>query len=247
MLKKVSRGWWITIIIITAVVIDQAIKIWVKTSFYSGEDYQIFPWFHLRFVQNNGMAFGMEVGPKFFLTLFRLVLVGILLWYIVRLLKKPRIPMGYIVTIAIITAGAAGNIFDCLFYGEIFNNPLPPNVATFVPWGHGYSGLFNGLVVDMFYFPLFTFQWPAWMPFVGGNTFSFFDPVFNFADSLICVGIIILIFKYYKYLGGDKVEDKKDKAAKKDKKEKIEKINKKDTATPPVESPTDEAEITDEA
>lgn len=248
MLKKISRGWWVVIIIVAAIVIDQIIKIWVKTSFYIGEDYQIFSWFHLRFVQNNGMAFGMEVGPKLFLTLFRLIVVAILIWYIARLLKNPRTPMGYIVTLAVITAGAAGNIFDCLFYGEIFNNPGPREVAKFVPWGDGYSGLFSGLVVDMFYFPLFSFQWPAWMPFVGGETFSFFDPVFNFADALICVGIFILIFKYYKYLGGDKVEDKKDKTekkGKKSKKEESENINEKDSATP-VESPTDEAEIPDE-
>lgn len=211
MLNRISKGWWAVIIAIAVIVIDQTIKIWVKTSFYLGEDWEIFSWFHIRFIQNNGMAFGMEMGPKLFLTLFRIVVVALLIWYLVKLAKNPRTPLGYICTIALITAGAGGNIVDCVFYGEIFNNPLPPEVASFVPWGDGYAGLFHGYVVDMFYFPLFSFQWPDWIPWVGGDTFSFFDPVFNFADAAICVGIFILLVKYYKYLGGDKAEDKKKK------------------------------------
>lgn len=206
MLGKISKGWWSIIIAAAVIIIDQAIKIYVKTSFYWGEDVEVFSWFHLKFIQNNGMAFGMEMGPKLFLTLFRIVVVGFLIWYLAKLSRNPRTPLGYIATISLITAGAAGNIVDCIFYGEIFNNPLPPEVAHFVPWGEGYAGLFHGLVVDMFYFPLFSFQWPEWMPWVGGNTFSFFDPVFNFADAAICVGIFILLIKYYRYLGGDKSE-----------------------------------------
>lgn len=193
------------------IIIDQAIKIYVKTHFYLGEDVEIFSWFHIKFIQNNGMAFGMELGPKMFLTIFRIVVVGLLIWYLVKLVRKKRAPMGYIATIALITAGAAGNIVDCLFYGEIFNNPSPPNVAEFVPWGDGYAPLLNGYVVDMFYFPLFSFQWPDWLPFIGGKNFSFFDPVFNFADAVICVSIFVLIFKYYKFLGGDKTIKKKSK------------------------------------
>ena len=110
------------------------------------------------------------------------------------------------------TAGAAGNIIDCLFYGEIFNNPYPPEVASFVPWGEGYSSLFHGLVVDMFYFPLFSFEWPDWMPWLGGRSFSFFDPVFNFADAAISVGMVVLILFYSKYLGGSekRIEEKVD-------------------------------------
>lgn len=202
--KAISKRWLAVIVALAVIIIDQVIKIYVKTSFYWGEDYEIFPWFHLRFIQNNGMAFGMELGPKLFLTLFRIVVVCFLVWYLVKLTKSPRATRGYIVTIALITAGAAGNIIDCVFYGEIFTNPAPPEIARFVPWGDGYAGLFHGLVVDMFYFPLFSFQWPDWMPWVGGQNFSFFDPVFNFADAAICVGIFILLIKYYKYLGGDK-------------------------------------------
>lgn len=210
MLSKISKGWLAVIVALFVIITDQLIKIYVKTSFYWGEDYEIFSWFQIKFIQNNGMAFGMEMGPKLFLTLFRLIVVAFLIWYIVRLAKSPRVPRGYIVTIALITAGAFGNIIDCVFYGEIFTNPSPPAVAHFVAWGDGYASVFHGLVVDMFYFPLFSFQWPQWMPWIGGDTFSFFDPVFNFADASICIGIFILLIKYYKYLGGDRSSNKTD-------------------------------------
>lgn len=213
MSKNISKGWLAVIIALLVIIVDQTIKIWVKTSFYWGEDMEIFPWFHLKFIQNNGMAFGMEMGPKLFLTLFRIVVVAFLIWYLIKLSKKPGVPLGYVATIALITAGAAGNIIDCVFYGEIFNNPMPPEVAHFVPWGEGYAGIFKGLVVDMFYFPLFSFNWPMWIPWVGGENFSFFDPVFNFADAAICVGIFILLIRYYKYLGGDKGDEKRERIA----------------------------------
>ncbi len=197
-------------IILLVIVIDQAIKIWVKTNMYWGEDIEILPWFHLRFVQNNGMAFGMEFGSKLFLTLFRIVAVCVLIYIICRICRNKRYPVGFVACVSLITAGAAGNIFDCLFYGEIFTNPFPTQVAQFVPWGEGYGSVFHGLVVDMFYFPLFSFDWPQWMPYIGGSTFSFFDPVFNFADSAITVGMIALILFYSRLLGGsdDKLIEK---------------------------------------
>lgn len=206
---KSNKVLWAVVIALAVIIIDQAIKIWVKTSFFWGEDMQIFPWFHLKFIQNNGMAFGMEMGPKLFLTLFRIVVVIFLIWYLCRITRDKTTPLGYVATISLITAGAAGNIIDCVFYGEIFTNPLPPEVAHFVPWGEGYAGIFHGLVVDMFYFPLFEFIWPEWIPFAGGKSFSFFDPVFNFADAAICVGIFILLIKYYRYLGGDRPSQQK--------------------------------------
>ncbi len=199
---KLSKVWIASAIIVLVIVIDQAIKIWVKTGMYWGEDIEIFSWFHIRFVQNNGMAFGMEFGSKLFLTLFRIVAVGVLGWIISRLCKSDIYPKGFVACVALIAAGAAGNIFDCVFYGEIFTNPYPPEIASFVPWGKGYGTIFHGLVVDMFYFPLFTFQWPEWMPFLSGKTFSFFDPVFNFADAAISVGMIVLLIFYSRYLGG---------------------------------------------
>lgn len=188
------------------VIVDQIVKIYVKTHFYLGESVSVLPFFELRFVQNNGMAFGMELGSKLFLTLFRIAVVALLLWYMTRIVRNPRFPSGYVVTISLIMAGAAGNIFDCVFYGEIFSNPYPPMAAQFVPWGEGYSTLFHGYVVDMLYFPLFSFEWPGWMPWFGGETFSFFDPVFNIADSAITVGMMMLIFFYSKYLVLDKKE-----------------------------------------
>lgn len=204
---KNSKVWLATGIILFVIIVDQILKIWVKTHMYWGEDIEIFSWFHIRFVQNNGMAFGMELGSKLFLTLFRLVAVGVLCWIIYKLCRNKVYPKGFIACVALITAGAAGNIFDCVFYGEIFTNPYPPQIATFVPWGEGYGTIFHGLVVDMFYFPLFSFQWPEWMPFFAGKTFSFFDPVFNFADAAITVGMAILIIFYSRFLGGKHIQE----------------------------------------
>ncbi len=193
------------IVLALVIIIDQAVKIWVKTSFYLGEDLEILPFFHLRFIQNNGMAFGMELGSKLFLTVFRLVLFGLLIWYILKLTKIGRAATGYVACVALIAAGAFGNIIDCVFYGEIFTNPVPPEIASFVPWGDGYGTLFHGLVVDMLYFPLFEFTWPSWIPVIGGKFFSFFDPVFNIADSAITVGMFAIICFYSKYINAEYV------------------------------------------
>lgn len=199
--SKLSTAALAWIIIAIVLVIDQILKIWVKTNFYLGEDFQITSWFSLRFIENKGMAFGMELGSKLFLSLFRIVVVGALIYYLCKAVRKTFIPRGYIVCIALIIAGAAGNIFDCLFYGCIFNDPPAPFVAQFVPWGDGYAPIFFGKVVDMLYFPLFSFTWPDWIPWVGGDVFSFFEPVFNFADAAISVGMIALLLFYHKYIG----------------------------------------------
>jgi signal peptidase II len=195
---KLTRGKLAALIIVLVIVLDQVVKIWVKTSFYLGEDFEILPFLHLHFIQNNGMAFGMELGSKLFLTLFRIVAVSWLIWYLNRIRKDSRIPLGYLICVAMVAAGAAGNIFDCVFYGKIFTNPWPPMCATFVPWGQGYGELFHGLVVDMIYCPLFSIEWPAWLPLIGGKTFSFFDPVFNIADAAISVGMIAILVFYSK-------------------------------------------------
>lgn len=194
------RGLLISLIIATVLIIDQALKIWVKTHFYLGEDYRIFDWFHLLFVENNGMAFGLEIGGKLFLSLFRIVAVGVLVWYMARLVKHRQGTIGFLLCLALITAGAAGNIFDSLFYGVLFNDPSYPYVAEFLPAGGGYAPVFYGKVVDMFYFPLFSFNWPEWMPFCGGEEFLFFQPVFNFADASISVGVILLLIFYNRFL-----------------------------------------------
>lgn len=197
---KFSRLALALTIIAVVIILDQALKIWVKTSFYWGESLEILPFFELRFVQNPGMAFGWQLGSKLFLTIFRIVAVVALFIYIVKIRKLKLLPLGYLVCVSMVTAGAMGNIFDCVFYGEIFNNPYPPGIATFVHWGDGYASLFHGMVVDMLYFPLFSFTWPQWVPWVGGTVFSFFDPVFNLADASISVGMIVLIVFYHKYI-----------------------------------------------
>ena len=190
-------AWTAWAIIALVIITDQWLKVWIKTHFYINEDLEITSWFHLHFVQNNGMAFGLEFLNKYILTFLRLGLFGFLVWYIRELYRRAWIPLGYMVSIALIAAGAFGNIIDCVCYGEIFTNPYPPMTATLVPWGEGYGGIFQGLVVDMLYFPLFSFTWPDWVPFVGGTLFTFFDPVFNIADVAISVGRISVVVFYF--------------------------------------------------
>jgi signal peptidase II len=191
-----NRGLMALIIILAILIIDQALKIWVKTNFYLGESYEIFSWFHLAFIQNNGMAFGWEIGSKLLLTLLRIVTVAFLICYLCKIYNKQQAKTGYLVCLAMIIAGAAGNIIDCMFYGLIFDNPMPPEMAQLFPASGGYGTFLHGKVVDMLYFPLVSWTWPAWMPFVGGEYFLFFSPVFNFADAAISVGLICLILFY---------------------------------------------------
>jgi signal peptidase II len=141
------------------------------------------------------MAFGMEIFNKYFLTGFRVVAVVVLGYLLYKLLKNTRYPLGFVLCVAFILAGAVGNIIDCLFYGEIFSSSYG-QVASFVPWGEGYATFMQGRVVDMFYFPLFT--WPDWMPMIGGDIF--FSPVFNFADACISCSVVVMLLFYRKYL-----------------------------------------------
>lgn len=187
-------------VILLVIILDQALKIWIKTHFYLGEEYVITSWFRLYFIENNGMAFGMELGSKLFLSVFRIFLAIGLIWYLWKLRTNTTVKTGYVVCVALITAGAIGNIIDCMLYGLIFNNPIPPQVATLFPPEGGYATLFHGRVVDMLYFPLFSFTWPQWMPWVGGEHFLFFQPVFNLADAAISVGIILVLLFYTRFL-----------------------------------------------
>lgn len=184
----------------TILLIDQIIKVCVKTGMYIGERIEITSWFSLVFVENNGMAFGWELwGGKLFLTLFRLVAVTLIGWYIYRQIKQ-KAPTGYIICMTLIAAGAAGNIIDCLFYGLIFNNPPYPQVAHLQTWGEGYGDFLYGRVVDMFYFPLVEWDMPTWMPIYSGEHCVFFSPIFNFADAAISCGIIAILLFYHKFI-----------------------------------------------
>jgi len=194
---KLTKGQIVTIVILSILLIDQIVKIWVKTHMSLGQDIEIFSWFHIRFVENNGMAMGIELGGKFFLTLFRIIASGAIIYYLYSLLKR-NLKMGYLIYVSLILAGAIGNIFDCVFYGKIFSESTPLQVAELLPEADGYASWFHGRVVDMFYFPLFEFTWPEWMPLVGGKYFEFFSYIFNIADASISIGIIILFLFYRK-------------------------------------------------
>lgn len=184
-------------IVIAILLVDQIIKIWVKTHMTLHEQIEIFSWFKIVFIENIGMAYGMEIGSKVVLSIFRIVAISVLGYYIsLQVRKKAR--WGYIVCLSMVMAGAAGNIFDSMFYGLVFNASSEFYTSYFVPFGTGYAPFLMGKVVDMFYFPLIVTTWPDWMPMVGGSQFVFFSPVFNFADSAISVGVVLLILFYRK-------------------------------------------------
>ena len=184
---KVSKGKLLIALGVLLVVIDQVIKILVKTNMSIGDSIHVFgDWFQIYFIENEGMAFGMKFGGdvgKFLLSLFRIVLFGFLVWWIGRLLKKGDTPFGVTVGLTMITAGALGNIIDCLFYGLIWD----------------YAPFMFGRVVDMFYFPIIDTVFPDWLPLLGGHPFRFFAPVFNFADSCVTCGALYLLFFQFRF------------------------------------------------
>lgn len=205
MKKFLSQSVISVIIILSVLTVDQIIKIWVKTSMYLHDCHRITDWFYKYFTENNGMAFGMELVGKLFLTSFRLIAIVAIAYYMHKMIKK-QVKTGYIVCLAFILAGAAGNIIDSVFYGEIFSESSHMAIANFVPIGQGYSDWLHGKVVDMFYFPIIDTYWPSWMPMVGGDHFVFFSPIFNFADASISCGIIALLIFYRSYLNTEKKE-----------------------------------------
>lgn len=187
-------------IVVAILLIDQIIKIEVKTNMTLGEAKRVTDWFYIEFIENNGMAYGMKFINKLVLSLFRLFAIGFIGYYLAKIIKKNVAPLGYIVLIAMVLAGAAGNLIDCLFYGLIFDASTPFTVSQFVPFGEGYSTFLHGKVVDMFYFPIIQTTWPEWVPYFGGSEYVFFSPVFNFADACISVGVVALLLFYRKQL-----------------------------------------------
>ncbi|MGQ1787815.1 MULTISPECIES: lipoprotein signal peptidase [unclassified Saccharicrinis] len=188
-------------IVFLVLLIDQALKIWVKTHMMLGEEFSVFgDWFIIHFIENNGMAFGMELAGKFgkiILSVFRIVAVIAIGYYLYQLTRK-KAPTGLIVSISLVLAGALGNIIDSAVYGLIFNDSYP-QVASLFPAEGGYAPFLHGKVVDMFYFPLLEGNFPDWFPFWGGEHFVFFRPVFNVADSAITIGIILILLFQRKY------------------------------------------------
>jgi signal peptidase II len=197
------------LIILLVLITDQVLKIWIKTHMMLGDEIVVFKnWFIIHFVENNGMAFGFEFGNstgKYFLSIFRLVAVGAIGWYLSSLWKK-KVPFGLIVSFSLIMAGAIGNILDSAYFGLIFNESYG-KISTLFPATGGYAPFLQGRVVDMFYFPLLSGHYPLWMPFVGGQEYIFFRPVFNLADSSITIGIFIILIFYRRFF--DKKEEEK--------------------------------------
>lgn len=188
------------LLIFIILLVDQVSKIYIKLNFALGEHVDVLSWFQIYFIENNGMAFGMEIISKLFLTIFRIIAVGALAYYIHLLIKK-NVRQGYILTVSLVLAGAAGNIIDSVFYGVLFSaSEYMGPVATFLPEGGGYTGLFYGKVVDMLYFPIIQNS--------AGETL-FFSPVFNIADSAISMAVAIILLFYRKELN-DSLETKKD-------------------------------------
>jgi signal peptidase II len=199
----------VVFIIAAIIIVDQGLKIWIKTTHPTGEVMRVFglDWFRLHFIENPGMAWGWKFGNetgKMVLTLFRLVAVIFGTWYLGRIVKQ-QYKRGFIICAALIYAGALGNLIDSMFYGMIFDKGLhfdpsinnyvsylPPEIAHFS--SHGYSSFLHGSVVDMLYFPIITdAHFPSWVPFVGRDKFDFFSPIFNIADASISAGVITLL------------------------------------------------------
>lgn len=186
------KGAVACLLVAVALLIDQALKVWVKTHMALGDRIEITPWCYLNFIENNGMAWGMTFFNKYVLSSFRLVAIVFIAWYLHRVVRQGR-RLRYVVFLSMILAGAAGNVIDSLFYGLVFSASTPYTVAAFVPFGTGYGHLLTGKVVDMFWFPLIDTWLPSWLPFFGGTHFTFFDPVCNWADFNVTIGVVCLL------------------------------------------------------
>jgi signal peptidase II len=188
----VKRAYLSIIVIGAILLIDQTLKFWIKTNMILGQEFMIFGWFRIHFLENEGMAFGMTFGGgagKLILSILRIVVVAGIIWWICDLIRKNGSKC-LIISVSLVAAGALGNIIDGCFYGLIFNDSYY-QVAQFLPEGGGYAPFLYGKVVDMFYFPLLEGVYPKWVPIVGGSDFLFFRPVFNIADAAITIGVIL--------------------------------------------------------
>ena len=204
---KISNGIKAVSLIVLVLLIDQIVKIQVKTSMTIGESITVFGnWFFIKFIENPGMAFGLDIPGKYgkpVLTLFRIIAVAAIGWYLRELIRQ-KAKTGLVLCVALIMAGATGNIIDSLFYGLIFNDSTYFSVATMFPDGGGYASLLHGRVVDMLYFPVIRGTYPQWFPWNAGEDFIFFRPIFNLADSAISIGIFLILIFQKRYFIGNK-------------------------------------------
>ncbi len=205
---KYSKGWGAVLVVLLLLILDQVIKIWVKTHMYLYDSIEVTSWFQIYFTENPGMVFGMELMDKLYLTLFRIIAVGFIGYYLYRIVRQ-NYNFGYIACISFIFAGAVGNIIDSVFYGVFFEESSRTHIAAFLPDGGGYAPWLHGMVVDMFYFPLIKTILPEWVPVWGGQEFIFFRPIFNLADSAICVGVFVLFLFYRKTLSSSMSKEEK--------------------------------------
>ena len=205
---KIHTGWLVTAMVVILLVIDQIIKLYIKTHFYLGESVRVTEWFFIDFVENNGMAWGMSFINKLTLSLVRTVAIIVLLCYLRSIIKAGTHRLLYIYMVALVTTGAIGNMIDSMFYGLVFNASSEYYTSYWVPFGNGYAPFLMGKVVDMFYFPLIVTTWPDWVPFVGGNPYVFFSPIFNFADASISVGVVLLLLFYRKEISEISIKKK---------------------------------------
>ena len=199
MREKIPKGLIAVLVIFFILIIDQTSKIWVKTNMALYDSIEITKWFKIYFVENNGMAFGIEAIGKIFLSIFRIIAVVFIGIYLTKIIRQ-NYKIGFIICVSMILAGAFGNIIDSVLYGEIFSASYPGHVANFVPIGQGYTSWLHGKVVDMLYFPLFETNLPNWLPIWGGKEILFFRFIFNLADASISVGVALLLLFYRKTL-----------------------------------------------
>ena len=195
------RRWLVVLVIFGVLLVDQITKFWVKLNMMSDDEFFIFDsWLRVHFIENPGMAFGMEFGGdygKLLLTIFRIIAVFVLI-FVIRNQIKIKAHTGFLIALSFILAGAMGNILDSIFYGVIFSHS-DGQLATLFPPEGGYGTWFHGKVVDMLYFPMISTTWPEWIPYFGGKQLSFFDPIFNVADSAISTGVVIILLFQKKF------------------------------------------------
>ena len=210
MQKILTKGRMALLIIFGVLIIDQLVKVYIKTHMFLHDFKRVTDWFYIYFIENEGMAYGMTFINKLVLTLFRIIAVTVIGVYLFRQVRKGA-RWGYVVCLSMLLAGAGGNIIDCLCYGQVFSPSTNFTLAHFVPWGEGYAPVFYGKVVDMFYFPIIDTYLPDWLPIWGGEHFIFFSPIFNFADSCISVSVVALLLFFRRELGEISFSSQKEK------------------------------------